>query len=327
MTAQICCFKEGNEVIIPSHTFTSSAYPFAKHGAKIVWADIDPQTKVVTASTLADQITAKTKAIVVVHLYGYGADMPQIMELAKRHDILVIEDAAQALGVKIENKMAGTYGDFGVFSFHSHKNISTLGEGGLLTVKNETIAALLPGLRHNGHCPFPNKQKDYWIPAMGNVDCPELNGRLLWPNNFCMGEAESALGLKLLDRIDEINCFKRKRALKFIDSMQDFTEIEFHRVESERHNYHLLVARLKNGKRDSFIRKMAREKKVQCIVQYYPLNRYPLYRKAGAGDSDCPQADLFFDNMVSFPFHHWLAEEDFNYMLQSTMEVLKDMRS
>ena len=327
MASQLCCFKEGDEVVIPSHTFTSSAYPFAKNGARIVWADIDPQTRVVTASTLSDRITAKTKAIVVVHLYGYGADMPQIMELAKQHSLIVVEDAAQALGVKVDKRMAGTYGDFGVFSFHSHKNISTLGEGGVLTVKDEAIAALLPGLRHNGHCSFPYEQEDYWIPAMGNLDFPQLNGQKLWPNNYCIGEVESALGLKLLDRIDEINRLKRERALEFIDSMQVFTEIEFHRVESERHNYHLLVAQFNNGKRDDFIRKMAREKQIQCIVQYYPLNRYPLYQKAGVGYANCPQADLFFDNMVSFPFHHWLNKEDFNYMLQSAKEVLEDMRN
>jgi len=327
MASQICCFNEGDEVVIPSHTFTSSAYPFAKNGARIVWADIDPESKVVTADTLSDRITSKTKAIVVVHLYGYGADMPKIMKLAKRHRLIVIEDAAQALGVNIEKKMAGTYGDFGIFSFHSHKNISTLGEGGLITVKDEAIAALLPSLRHNGHCPFPYKREDYWIPAMGNIDFPELNGQQLWPNNYCIGEVACALGSKLLDRIDEINSLKRQRALEFIDSMQGFKEIEFHRVESERHNYHLLVAKLNNGKRDDFIRKMAREKLIQCIVQYYPLNRYPFYQKAGAGLTDCPQADLFFDNMISFPFHHSLVKEDFNYMLKATKEVLEDLRN
>ena len=253
--------------------------------------------------------------------------MPGIMELAQRHRLLVVEDTAQALGVDVENKMAGTYGDFAVFSFHSHKNISTLGEGGMLVVKDKDIAALIPELRHNGHGPFPYERDDYWIPAMGNVDFPQLNGQNLWPNNYCIGEVESALGNKLLDRIDEINCLKRERALIFIDSMRDFTEIEFHRVESGRHNYHLLAARMNNGKRDDFIRKMAKYKQIQCIVQYCPLNRYPLYQKAGMGDADCPQTDTFFDSMISFPFHHWLSEESFNYMLRSTKEVLEDLRN
>ena len=327
ISAQLCQFMPGDEVIIPSHTFTSTAYPFAKKGAQIVWADIDLKTRVVTAQTLAERITSKTKALVVPHLYGYGADMPEIMGLAKKHNLLVVEDAAQVLGVEIDGKKAGTFGDFGVYSFHSHKNITTLGEGGMLVVKDKNLANLVPPLRHNGHCAFSFERKDYWVPAMGNVDFPEINRKTLWPNNFCLGEVECALGSKLLDRINSINEEKRERALKFIESLIDYPELEFHRVDSVRHNYHLLVARLLGGKRDNFIRKMAQEKEVQCVVQYYPLNRYPLYQKAGFGKAECPNADEFFDSMVSFPFHHWLSDEDFNYLLTSTLETLESLRS
>ncbi len=326
ISAQLCQFHPGDEVIIPSHTFTSTAYPFAKKGARIVWADIDLKTRVVTAQTLAERITSKTKAMVVPHLYGYGAEMPGIMILAKRHDLLVIEDAAQVLGVEIDGKKAGSFGDFGVFSFHSHKNITTLGEGGMLVVKNKNLAGVVPQLRHNGHCAFPFEREDYWIPAMGNVDFPEVSGEVLWPNNYCLGEVECALGSKLLDRINSINEEKRKRAIKFIDSLVDFPELEFHRVDSVRHNYHLLAAQLTSGKRDCFIRKMAHEKGIQCVVQYFPLNRYPLYQKSGFGNADCPNADEFFDNMISFPFHHWMSEDDFNCLLTSTQEVLKGLR-
>jgi len=326
MAAQLCCFQNGDEVIIPSHTYTSSAYPFAKSGARIVWADIDLHKRVVTAQTISDKITSKTKAIVVAHLYGYGADMPEIMEMAKRHDLLVVEDAAQALGVEVEGKMVGTYGDFGVFSFHSHKNISTLGEGGALVVMERKLADLVPGLRHNGHCPFPYERDDYWIPAMGNVDFPQLNDQTLWPSNYCLGEVECALGLKLLDRIKFINMKKRERAIRFIDTLAGFPELEFHRVPSLRHNYHLLAAKLTNGKRDEFVRRMAGDKKIQCVVQYYPLNRYPLYQKAGFGNADCPSADNFFDNMVSFPFHYSLLDSELEYILKSTQDVLNELR-
>jgi perosamine synthetase len=326
ISAQLCQFQPGDEVIIPSHTFTSTAYPFAKKGARIVWADIDLKTRVVTAQTLADRITQKTKAMVIPHLYGYGADMSEILELAKRHDLITIEDAAQVLGVEIDEKKAGTFGDFGIFSFHSHKNITTLGEGGMLLVKDKTTAKIIPQLRHNGHGAFPYEREDYWVPAMGNVDFPVLKEKTLWPNNYCLGEVECALGAKLLDRVDAINLEKRNRANKFIDSLSKFYELEFHKVNSTRHNYHLLVARLTNGQRDNFIRKMAQDKKIQCVVQYYPLNRYPLYQKAGFGAADCPNADEFFDNMVSFPFHHWLSEEGFNYLQTSTREVLESLR-
>jgi dTDP-4-amino-4,6-dideoxygalactose transaminase len=181
-------------------------------------------------------------------------------------------------------------------------------------------------LRHNGHCSFSFERDDYWIPALGNLDMPQLDNTILWPNNYCLGEIECALGAKLLDRIDNINREKRERALGFIDALSNFPELEFHRIHSTRHNYHLLVAKLNNGKRDEFIREMAQNKKVQCIVQYYPLNQYPLYVKAGFGEADCPNADGFFDNMISFPHHHWLTDEDFVYMLQSTREVLEELR-
>lgn len=323
LSAQLCQFQPGDEVIIPSHTFTSTAYPFAKKGAKIVWADIDLQTRVVTADTLVKKITPKTRAIVVVHLYGYAADMSAIVNLAKQHNILLIEDAAQSMGTSVDGKKSGTFGDIGIFSLHSHKNITTLGEGGIIVVKNPELAAIIPMLRHNGHCAFPSERDHYWIPAMGNVDLPELNGQILWPNNYCLGEVECALGAKLLDRIDQMNREKRTRALYFMDALSKYDALEFHRVDSDRHNYHLLVARVTSGRRDEIMKLMAYEKKIQCVVQYYPLNRYPLYQKLGFGEADCPNTDLFFDNMISFPFHHWMSDQDFEYMLQSTREAVE----
>lgn len=321
LSAQLCQFNDGDEVVIPGHTYTASAYPFLKEGAKIVWADIDLETRVVNAETIERCITPKTKAIVVVHLYGYGADMPTIMELARRYNLLVIEDAAQALGVEIEGKMAGTYGDFGIFSFHSHKNITTLGEGGMITVKDNKMADIIPMLRHNGHCSFGYDREYYWKPAMGNVDLPELGGEYLWPNNYCLSEVQCAIGIKLLDRIKSINEKKRKRAISLIDSMADYAQIEFHRVNSERHNYHLLVARMTNGRRDEFINKMIDEG-IQCVVQYYPLYRYDLYKKVEQGEANCPNTDLFFDNMVSFPFQSMMSDEDFEKIIEATKRSL-----
>ena len=154
LTAQLCQFKDNDEVIIPSHTYTSSAYPFIKAGAKIVWADIELDTRVVSCATIEPCITEKTKAIVVPHLYGYGADMDEIMDMATGNNIIVIEDAAQSLGTRINGRMTGTIADFGVYSFHSHKNMTTLGEGGMITTNHQKYAELIPMLRHNGHCDF-----------------------------------------------------------------------------------------------------------------------------------------------------------------------------
>lgn len=326
MAAQLCQFNEGDEIICPSHTFTASLYPFIKKGAKVVWADIDIDTRVSSALQFKEKITPNTRAFLVVHLYGYMGDMPEIMKVAEENNIIVIEDNAQALGTELDGKKAGSYGDFGIFSFHSHKNITTLGEGGMLVVKNPETAKIIPMLRHNGHKPFDFEQPKYWLPAMGDVGFPELNGKILWPNNYCLGEVECALGAKLLERLDDLNTMRRDRAILFIDSLIKYPEIVFHKVDSPRHNYHQLIAYFPTGIRDSFMRKMAYDKKVKCIVPYYPLNRNSLYKTLGYEEADCPDTDKFFDNMCSLPFHSWLTDDEFTYMLEATLETLDEIR-
>lgn len=318
--------NEGDEVLVPGHTFTASAYPFLKRGARIRWVDIDPATRVVDVATLERARTPRTRVAVVVHLYGYAADMVAIRSWAADHGILVLEDVAQALGTVVGGAAAGSFGDFAAFSFHSHKNITTLGEGGMLSVRDPKLASLVPLLRHNGHAPYPEPRDAYWIPAMGNVVLPKLDGRILWPSNVCIGEVECALGCALLERLDAINEEKRRRAIRFIDGMAETPDIAFHRVDSPRHNYHLLVAKLPTpAMRDAFIREMAEAHGVQCVVQYQPLYRYDFYRDAGFGEADCPACDDFFDRMVSFPFHHWMAEAELDGMLENARRVAKEL--
>lgn len=326
LAAQLCQFEPGDEVIIPAHTFTSSAYPFIKSGARIVWADIDPTTRVVSAQSISPCLNSHTRALVVPHLYGFGADMPSIMLLAREHELVVVEDAAQALGVMINGQMAGTFGNVGVHSFHSHKNITTLGEGGMVTVRDSEWADVVPMLRHNGHCAYSYERPDYWIPAMGNVDLPELNGRTLWPINCCLAEVECAVGVKLLERADQMNKEKRERALTVIDSLADYPELVFHREASTRHNYHLLVAQVQNGLRDVFMRRMANHHGIECVVQYCPLNRYPFYQKLGFSVADLRHTDTFFDNMVSFPFNHVLTDGEIDEIVEASRETLDYLR-
>ena len=325
IAAQLCCFEDGEEVIVPAHTFTSSAYPFLKHGAKIVWADINLETGVVDAKELEKCISRQTKAIVVPHLYGYGADMVEIVELAEANNTLVIEDVAQAIGVKVAERKVGTFGDIAVFSFHDQKNMTTLGEGGMIVVNNDRVRDVVPMLRHNGHCNFEMERDDYWLPAMGNLAIPMLEGTQIWPNNFCLGEIQCALASELLKRVDHINVEKRKRAIKFIDSLSDQSLLQFHRVDSERHNYHLLIAQVSEGKRDQIIRTLAHNYGIQCAVQYYPLYRYPFYQSVGFGDAFCPNTDLFFDNMLSIPFAHSLTDGQIEFVESSIREVVESL--
>ena len=327
LCAALCDLKPGDEVIVPSHTFTSSAYPFLKAGASLVWCDVNECTHVVDAETVSKAVTPRTKAVVAVHLYGYCADMPSLAALCREKGMLLIEDAAQAIGSEFEGRKAGSFGDMAIFSFHSHKNLTTLGEGGMLYVRDREKQQLVPMLRHNGHCSFEFPRKDYWKPAMGNVDVPHLGKRMLQPANYCLGEVECALGCKLLERIDAINEAKRTRALAFIDALADYPELVFLREPTRRHNYHLLAACLTAGTevRDAFMRTMFEEHGIQCAVQYLPLNRYDYYRKQGLSEADCPNGDRFFDTMVSFPFQAWMSDEDFSYMLERTRLTLAQL--
>ena len=211
------------------------------------------------------------------------------------------------------------------FSFHSHKNITTLGEGGMLWVRNEEHARLVPMLRHNGHCDFGFEREDYWRPAMGNFDLPMLNGKPLMPNNYCLGEVECALGMELLKRgCSQLGKTPARAGLHGRPGR--VRGMEFHREAGERHNYHLLAARLSNSRRDEFIRKMAHEHGVQCVVQYYPLHRYDFYRKLGLGEATVPNTDAFFDNMVSFPFQQTLTDAELGDMAEAARSVLRQIR-
>ena len=316
-----------DEIIIPAHTYTASASPFAKRGVKIVWADIDPETRVVGVDTLAPLITLNTKAIMVVHLYGYAADMPAISALAKDHNLFLMEDCAQSIGAEVNGVKTGAKSDVSIFSFHAHKNITTLGEGGMLTVKRDDWAKLIPSIRHNGHAPFTRDHNDYWRPAMSNVVLPQHDDVAYMPSNYCMNEASALLGQMLLKRVDAINAVKRDRALKFIEAFEDNRELVFHRVESTRHNYHLLVAEARGIDRDKFIRIMAEDHGIQCVVQYYPLYRYDLYKQLGYGNVSLPNTDRFFDNMISFPFHYMLEDHDLEQIILTAKKVLELCRS
>lgn len=314
LSAMLLNFKEGDEVICPAHTYAASAYPFAKHGAKLVWCDINPETWVVDYDHLIKHVTSKTRAIILVHLYGLPVELHEIIKFARSRNIVVIEDCAQAVGASLGGKPVGSFGDLSVFSFQSHKNISTLGEGGMLCTNREDFAAAIPGLRHNGHAPFNRSDpRYYWIPAMSNVD-QDIQG--IWPVNFCLGEVQSALGAAMIDRVRDINNARKERFYSFANDTIDIKGISIQKIPLGCNSaFHLLPIKLEPAiySRDEVIETLAYDFGVQAVVQYYPLNRYPLFAKNGFGVADIPNTDRLFDNMVSLPFHHWMTDSDFEY--------------
>ena len=315
--------KKGDEIIIPAHTYCATAIPFARRGAKIIWADIDFNTRVIDYLDVKKKITKKTKAIILVHLYGYIVDVNKFKKINKK--IKIIEDCAQAFGGELNGKKAGTIGDFACYSFHAVKNLTTLGEGGAIYVKNQYFAKKVKGMRHNGHSNYNKKRKFFWKPAMGNLDQDLKNS---WPYKFSLSEIQCAAGRLVLKRIEKLNKKRIFRAKQIISQLKKIKEIKFHSCfqEKNRHVYHLLSAYIPPSRKinnDKLIEILNKKFKIKCIVQYYPLYKYPLFKKFGFGKANCPNTEKFFFNMISFPFHVWMPNKDVKYMISSIKKSIK----
>ncbi len=328
LCAVISGLKKGDEVILPAHTFVSSAVPFGRTGATLKWADIDPDTRLISAKTIEPLITSRTRMVVVVHLYGLCADMDPIMELARKHRLVVVEDCAQAPGAHYRGRRVGSLGDFACFSFHTQKNITTLGEGGMMTLKDKQNGTLARRLRWMGNWPFEEKRENYWKPAMGNIVEPAPG---LWPSNYCMAEPNCAVGRLLIKRLDAINASRQAQAKKIKGLLADIPELSFQKINDGcEHVFHLMSARFdgtKDGKRRDDLIKLLHEKySLKCIVQYWPLYRSELFSKFGFGKAEVPNTDQFFDNMISFPWWSDMGNELLEDMAERIRDAVGELR-
>ena len=160
----------------------------------------------------------------------FDSFVDNLPKFLKSGDRLVFNDT-KVLPARLNGVRSGASSNFAIFSFHSHKNMSTLGEGGMLLVADPKIAAIVPKIRHNGHASYVRQNNDYWLPAMSDVVMPILNGGIIWPGNFCLSEVSCLVGRKLLARVDQMNAIKRSRALNIIDEFRQNSELEFHRED------------------------------------------------------------------------------------------------
>lgn len=327
ITAMLLEIKPGDEIIIPSHTYCASALAFARKGAVLKWADIDQSSLTVSFDSICKLISSKTKAIVVVHLYGLlSPEIRAISEYCKDKNIYLIEDCAQALGAHDGGRHAGTFGDVACYSFHAQKNLTTLGEGGLIYTRSESLAKKVPGLRLNGHAPF-REQEYYWLPAMTNLDV-DVEG--VWPMKSTMTEVQAIVGSHVLKRLDELTGKRRLRGNYARTALKNCHELRFQKIHSETaHSHHLLPALCQSEKfsRNELILVLAQEYGVKTIIQYHPLHRYDLFKRMGFGIADVPHTDNFFDNMVSFPFSLEISDEDFEYEIQSIKSAIEYLRN
>ena len=328
LSAVLADLGPGDEVIMPAHTFVASAVPFARHGVNVRWADIDPETRVVSADTIAPLITDQTKVVVVVHLYGLPADLDPIIDLAAKHNIMVVEDCAQAPGARYHGRRVGSIGDFGCFSFQTHKNMQTLGEGGMLVVRNVQHGVQARRMRWMGNWPWEIERERDWVPAGGNLVEP-IPGR--WPVNYSMGEPNAAVGRMMLRRLDQINDQRRHQAARFMSALADYPELKFQQVrDGHEHAYHLMAARYDGEphgqQRDTLMELVRGKYQLNCIVQYWPLNRSELFRSFGFGEADVPESDRFFDNMISFPWWSDMPDAIIDDMAERMRQALDELR-
>jgi dTDP-4-amino-4,6-dideoxygalactose transaminase len=234
------------------------------------------------------------------------------------------------LGAEINGKKSGTFGHFSCFSFHSHKHLSTLGEGGMFVLKDKALAKKINGLKHNGLRQFEGNRDQYWKPAMSNVDF-DIDG--FWPYNFCIGEVQCAVGISVLSRMDALLQKRIDRAQKVIKGLEEYPEVVFQSTPKGFKNvYYTLPAHIDPDldpklNNDLLIGLLFERFNIKAIVQYCPLYRYPMFIKAGFSNNLCPNTDNFFDNMIALPNHDELTETEIEYMIKSIIEAISKLKA
>ncbi len=205
-----CGIGPGDEVIVPPYTMSASASAVLMQSAVPLFADIQDDIYCVDPKSIEERITSRTKAIIVVHLFGHPADMDSISKIAKKHGLKIIEDCAQAPGVKYKNKFVGTIGDIGVFSFNQHKTITT-GEGGVVITNSEEAALKVRLVRNHGEA------------VLENMEINDYSNTLGW--NYRMTELEAAVGITQFKKLDTLTKHKQELANVLNEKLKKFEEL------------------------------------------------------------------------------------------------------
>ena len=302
MAALLCGIKPGDEVILPSYTFSSTANAFVLAGARLVFVDICPDTMNIDETKIEAAITDRTKAIVPVHYAGVACEMDTIMDIAKRHGLMVVEDAAQGVMSTYKGRALGTIGDFGCYSFHETKNYS-MGEGGALVVNNMAYDEQAEILREKGtnRAKFFRGQVDKytWVDFGDSYLPSELNAAYLWAQ---------------LEKADEINKNRLETWNYYYEHLKplaDAGKLELPHIPSEcEHNAHMFYVKLKNlQERTAFIAYLKKQG-VQSVFHYIPLHSAPAGLKFGRFSGE----DVFTTNeserLARLPMYYGMTEKD-----------------
>ena len=322
----------GDEVIMPAITFIATmAYPLSM-GAKIVFADIDPETINLDPADVARKITPKTRMIVPVHLGGYPVDMDPIMELARKHDLIVMEDAAHGMGGVYKGRKLGSIGHFGGFSLHEVKNINSLGEGGVLLSNEDWAGPQFPGGRFLG-LDFTRKIKD-WL-----YDISPLTDRFGRPQvalNHSATEVQ-ALGMLLQMRRLEQIIARRRQAAEYMNevlSQEEGILTEKPDTAETFGTHHLYLLRIDPEKVGGDIQQLSAklaQKGLTSITHFGPMYRFRIMKELGYDENTiaetCPNTErMFYRSYTHLPLYP-LTEEQLKYQAQAVVEAVREMKT
>ena len=315
MATILCGFGPEDEVILPSYTFSSTATSVVLTGAKLVFVDIRKDTMNIDETKIEEAITNKTKGIMVVHYAGVPCEMDTIMEIAKKHNLKVIEDAAQGVMSTYKGKALGTIGDFGCFSFHETKNYS-MGEGGALVINNPEYNEAAEILREKG----TDRSKF----LRGQVD------KYTWVNygsSYLPSDMNAAYLYAQLEKADEINENRLKTWNRYYEALKPLEEkglIELPFIPSQcEHNAHMFYIKLSDlSERTKFISFM-KENGIYCVFHYIPLHSAPAGIKYGRFAGDDVNTTKESNKLVRLPMYYNLLAEDLEYIIKKVYEYFE----
>lgn len=312
MAALILDLKPNDEIIIPSFTFASCPNPFLISGAKVVLADCEKNYPNISSNHVKSLITKNTKALMVMHYGGFGCDMDEIRLLCNKHNLYLIEDAAQSIHSYYNNNALGSYGDLSVFSFHETKNIHC-GEGGMLVVNNKSLTNKAEIVRQYG-----TNRVDF---LNGKVSHYESVGLGL---SFFQSELNAAFLFAQLQEIENVTN-KRKELwelyhsnLNIISSNETFKLCDESVIKnSNAHNFFIILS--ENINIDNFLAYL-NKKEVQAVKHFYPLHLSKLHQNNSSEHNDFPNTNQLNKKLVRLPLHTYLTPKDINYITQIIIE-------
>ena len=304
---------EGDEVITTPITFTASANCVLYCGAKPVFADVKPDTYNIDPADIAKKITDKTKAIIAVHFTGQPCEMDEIHTIAKKHNLVVIEDAAHALGADYKGKKIGSVSDMTTFSFHPVKHITT-GEGGMIVTNDENLYERLVLFRSHGITrdeKLMHKNEGGWY-----YEQLELG------YNYRITDLQCALGITQMKKLDRFVAKRRALVARYNEAFQDVEGIVCPKqVTGCNNSYHLYVIQVPNGRRREIFDKL-REAGIGVNVHYIPVYKHPYYQENGYKDVCCQNAEAVYENFISLPLFYGLTFEQRDYVIETVKKVV-----